>query len=612
MSGPSSPAAVTGHDAFNIASYLSIPTATSPVWRSESEIVYLSDVSGVPQLWQIDLDGESEPRALTSFPNRIGALLAGKDGRLVFGMDSGGDERQQIWTVDASGAIEAITEDPATMHPLGAISPDSGKLAFASNARARHAFDIWTFDLATPDSAPQLRLATDELLIPIAWTADNRAVIVERANSNLDHDLLLMPAESGDPVLLTPHTGEASIPQVAVAPAGDAIYILSNQDREFIALIRLDLTTLEQRVIAAPEWDIEALALSPDGASLAYSINEDGYSRIVLRELESGDERSVTGFPPGVASGLRWSPDSSRLAFALTGPTAPPAIWVADRDGGAKQVSVSSPVPETMPPFVAPETIRFTTFDGREIPAYWFVPEHGPGPWPVVVDVHGGPESQRRPEFAAVNQALVAAGFAVLATNVRGSTGYGKTYCHLDDVDKRMDSVADLAAANAWLREQPNVIADRIAVMGQSYGGFMVLSSLTTYPKLWAAGVDVVGIANFVTFLEQTGPWRRKTRADEYGDLVRDADLLKAISPIHHVERITAPLFVIHGRNDPRVPLGESEQIVGKLQELGREASLLVFDDEGHGMIKRPNRIKGYGEAAAFLSRILGDPVSGA
>jgi dipeptidyl aminopeptidase/acylaminoacyl peptidase len=596
---------VAEHDAFKIAAYLSIPTATSPVWRSDSEIVYLSDVSGVPQLWQIALDGESEPRALTSFPNRIGALLSGKDGRLVFGMDTGGNERQQVWSVDASGAIEAITADPATMHPLGAISPDGKRLSFASNARARGAFDIWTFDLATSDSAPQLLRATDELLTPLAWTADNQSIVVQRANSNLDHDLFLVPAAGGDSVLLTPHTGEASIPQVAVAPMGDTIYILSNQDREFIALIRLDLTTLEQTVIAAPGWDIEAMAIAPDGASLAYAINEDGYSRIVIRELESEAERVVTGFPPGVASGLRWSPDGSRLAFALTGPTSPPAIWVADSAGAAVQVSLPPVVPETLPPFVAPKTIRYTTFDGREIPAYWFVPENGPGPWPVVVDVHGGPESQRRPEFAAVNQALVAGGIAVLATNVRGSTGYGKTYCHLDDVEKRMDSVADLAAANAWLREQPEVIADRIAVMGQSYGGFMVLSSLTTYPDLWAAGADVVGIANFVTFLEQTGPWRRKTRADEYGDLIRDAELLVEISPIHHVERIVAPLFVIHGRNDPRVPLGESEQIVNKLQELGREASLLVFDDEGHGMIKRPNRIEGYGAIANFLARIL-------
>jgi dipeptidyl aminopeptidase/acylaminoacyl peptidase len=609
MSGPFSSSPAAEHDAFRIASYLSIPTATSPVWRSNSEIVYLSDVSGVPQLWQITLGEESEPRTLTNFPNRIGALLAGNDGRLVFGMDTGGNERQQVWSIDESGTIEAITQDPATMHPLGAISPDGNKLAFASNARARHAFDIWTFDLSTPDSAPQLLRATDELLTPVAWTSDSQSVIVQRDNSNLDHDLLLVSTANGDSVLLTPHSGEASVAQVAIAPDGDSIFILSNQDREFAALTRLDLTTLEQTVIAEPDWDIEAMALDAAGASLAYAINEDGYSRIVLRELASGAERALTGFPPGVASGLHWSPDGSRLTFALTGPTTPPAIWVADRNGTATQVTPLPEFPDALPSFVSPKTIRYTTFDGREIPAFWFVPENGPGPWPVVVDVHGGPEGQRRPEFAAVTQALVAGGFAVLATNVRGSTGYGKTYCHLDDVGKRMDSVADLAAANTWLREQPEVIADRIAVMGQSYGGFMVLSSLTTYPDLWAAGADVVGIANFVTFLEQTGPWRRKTRADEYGDLVRDAELLKEISPIHHVERIVAPLFVIHGRNDPRVPLGESEQIVNKLQDLRREASLLVFDDEGHGMIKRHNRIEGYGAIAGFLSRILRDPV---
>jgi dipeptidyl aminopeptidase/acylaminoacyl peptidase len=219
--------------------------------------------------------------------------------------------------------------------------------------------------------------------------------------------------------------------------------------------------------------------------------------------------------------------------------------------------------------------------------------------------VHGGPESQRRPDFLPTTQGLVAAGIAVLSTNVRGSTGYGKTYCHLDDVERRMDSVADLQAAVTWLREQPAVIGDRIAVMGQSYGGFMVLAALTTYPEIWAAGVEVVGIANFVSFLEQTGPWRRKTRAAEYGDLERDAALLREISPLHKADRITAPLFIIHGRNDPRVPLGETEQIATKLRELGREVELMIFDDEGHGMVKRPNRQAGFGRAVEFLVQYL-------
>jgi dipeptidyl aminopeptidase/acylaminoacyl peptidase len=262
--------------------------------------------------------------------------------------------------------------------------------------------------------------------------------------------------------------------------------------------------------------------------------------------------------------------------------------------------------------FREPETIRYRSFDGRQIPAFWFRPT-GPGPWPVVVDVHGGPESQRRVAFAPVTQFLLARGFAVLAPNVRGSTGYGKTYCHLDDVERRMDAVADLAAATDWLRGQPDA-TDRVAVMGQSYGGFMTLAALTTYPERWAAGVDVVGIANWLTFFEQTGPWRRSTRAAEYGDPQHDAALLRELSPIHKAERIVAPLLVIHGRHDPRVPLGEAEQIAGALRAAGRDVELIVFDDEGHGLVKRQNRIVGYGAVARFLGRVLGadpDPAAG-
>jgi dipeptidyl aminopeptidase/acylaminoacyl peptidase len=601
----------TAPSASQVAPYLAIPSATTPAWFSDTRLAYLVDVSGVPQLWRIDLPDQggsemSQPRPMTTFADRIGALFAAPcGGRVVFGMDTGGDERQQLWTIGADDTPRALTADPGTIHTLGAVSSDGQRVAFANNARDRQFFDVWTLDVNAPDATPRLVMATDELLTPLAWTADGGALIVQRANTNLDHDLFLVPADGGPVRLLTPHTGEASISRAIASPHGDALYLLSNQDREFTALIHLDLATLDRTVLAGPDWDIEALALAPAGDWLAYSVNEDGYSRLVFRELATGREHPVNGAPPGVASAPQWSPDGTRLAFALNGPQNPSTIWIADRDGQAKLATPTGPAQGELPPFVAPETIRFPTFDGRSIPAFWYRPPGNVGPAPVVVDVHGGPESQRRPDFAPVTQALVAGGIAVLATNVRGSTGYGKTYCHLDDRDRRYDAVKDLAAATAWLRDRPEVAADRIAVMGQSYGGFMVLAALTTYPNIWAAGVDVVGIANFVTFLEQTGPWRRRTRAAEYGELPDDADLLREISPIHRAEQITAPLFVIHGRNDPRVPLGEAEQIVARLRALGRDVESLVFDDEGHGLVKRANRLAGYGSVADFLARRL-------
>jgi dipeptidyl aminopeptidase/acylaminoacyl peptidase len=219
--------------------------------------------------------------------------------------------------------------------------------------------------------------------------------------------------------------------------------------------------------------------------------------------------------------------------------------------------------------------------------------------------VHGGPEGHFRPTWQPVVQYLVSAGFAVLAPNVRGSTGYGKAYGHLDDVRLRMDSVADLAHAAAWLRETGRADPARIAVYGGSYGGFMVLAALTTYPDLWAAGVDLVGIANFVTFLENTGPWRRHLRESEYGSLEHDRDFLESISPVHKVDRIRAPLLVIHGANDPRVPISETEQMVARLRDLGRPVEFLRLDDEGHQISKLKNKLQAYPLAARFLAQHL-------
>ncbi len=597
-----------------IEPYLSVTSATSPVWLADGMLAYLSDVNGVPQVWMTNPltppSAAPQPdRQLTDFPDRIGALMVDPTGeRLLFGMDAGGDERQQLWSCSLAETAQAVTTDPAVIHSIGAFSPDGRQFAFASNARAQHVFDVWTVGLIDPAATPRPVLATDELLTPVAWSPDGGALLVQRANTNLDHDLLLVSLDGNEVSPLTPHDGEASISQARFDPRGDAIYLLTNQDREFTALVRLDLATRQQTVLAAPEWDVEAFAISPDGDWLAYAVNEDGASRLTLRETATGAERPIAGLPVGVVDELQWSSDSGNLAWALSGPRHPSGIWVCDLAGDARHITDADLSGVEHSSLSVPETIRYPTFDGRQIPALWYRPDATSTPWPVVVDVHGGPESQRRVGYAPVTQFLLACGFATLAPNVRGSTGYGKTYCHLDDRERRMDAVADVAATVDWLKAQPEVAPDRIAIMGQSYGGFIVLAALTAYPDRWSAGVDIVGIANFVTFLEQTGPWRRRTRAAEYGDLERDGEMLRAISPIHRAEQITAPLLVIHGRNDPRVPLAEAEQIVTRLREIGREVELLVFDDEGHGLVKRDNRITGYRTVAEFLARTAGDP----
>jgi dipeptidyl aminopeptidase/acylaminoacyl peptidase len=327
----------------------------------------------------------------------------------------------------------------------------------------------------------------------------------------------------------------------------------------------------------------------------------DGYSDVLL--FNGGGRRMPDPrIPEGIVGGFEFSPDSGRLAFTLTAPERNPDVWVVDLpDGDARRLTRSSTAGIPPRSFRGPRVVRYTSFDDRRIPALFYEPETESAP--VIVNVHGGPESQARPAFAPVTQYLLGRGYAVFFPNVRGSTGYGKAYTHLDDVGLRMDSVEDLAYAAYWLRERGH---GRIAVMGGSYGGFMVLAALTGYPELWSAGVDIVGIANLVTFLENTGSYRRSLREPEYGSLENDRDLLESISPIHKAGDITAPLMVIHGKNDPRVPVGEAEQIVDSVRSNGGTVEYLLYEDEGHGLAKLKNRLDAYPKITAFLDRHLG------
>jgi len=255
--------------------------------------------------------------------------------------------------------------------------------------------------------------------------------------------------------------------------------------------------------------------------------------------------------------------------------------------------------------FVEPEVHRFTSFDGESIPLFVYRPRGTRGAAPVVVVIHGGPESQFVPSFNPVVQYLVHRGYAVVAPNVRGSTGYGKRFHRLDDKRKRLDSVRDLEALHAWLRSQPDLDASRAALWGGSYGGYMVLAGLAFQPQLWAAGVDIVGISSLATFLENTSKWRRAFREREYGSLEHDYDFLVEASPLTHVDDIRAPLFIIHGTNDPRVPLGEAHQLHDALQAKGIATELAVYEDEGHGLAKLKNRLDAYPRAVDFLDRVL-------
>ena len=587
------------------ARYFDRPSFSMPAFIDNHTIAILDDRTGVPQLSLVDI-AKDHVDSVTSFKERLQSLFTSASGAIVFGMDTGGNERQQIWTIPKTGdKPRKLTDRSDAIHEPGVVSADGRFALVKSNARDESTFDVVEVDLDNGEIAPWLEAAGTAT--PVALTKDGSLALVIVANTNLDADVLLMDRATKSVRNLTSHEGEAWMLGAAFHPDEHCVYVLTNEGVDCVRLESLDLDSGDRRVLHdAENWDVEAFKISPDGHYLALAVNENGWSRVSIHSLTNRRAPVLLNdLSRGTVDRFSWSPGSATLAFGFSTAEDPSAVVVTDFNGNQRMISGESY--ERRPQVATPELIHFPTFDGREIPAFLFKPE-GDGPFPVLIEIHGGPESQRRLQYASAvptDQFIRSLGIAVLSLNVRGSTGYGKAYSHLDDKELRLDAVKDVAAAVEWLGARDDVIGDRIAVMGQSYGGFMTLAAIAFYPKLWAAAVDVVGIANFVSFLERTGPWRRKNRSEEYGFLETDRKMLERISPINYVDEIETPLFVLHGRNDPRVPLFEAEQIAVALEQRGQVVELRVFDDEGHGLSKRNNRIVGYAEAARFLARRL-------
>jgi dipeptidyl aminopeptidase/acylaminoacyl peptidase len=605
-------------NAYDFGQYLNVRSAWGASFAPDgSRLSFLSDVTGVAEVWTMPVTMNSPssawPEQVTFRGERAdGATFSPVDDVLLVRGDVGGSERHQLFSVGADGtAFATLTAQPEVIYQFGGWSPDGRRICYASNERDGRYFDV--YERSIEDGQTRMLLLHDGTNYAASYAPDGMRVLVERVESNVRNLLLLVDIASGEARELTPlpETGHAHVSAPAWSADGRAIYLLSDRGRDHTALARLDVATGELTYLRDEPWDAEGLAGSSDGGRLALVTNVDGYSRLELFDIARGwearRELPVPDVRQGVVREVTWSRDGRRLAFTLEAADANPDVWVwdvAERTLWRATRSARGGIPASA--FVAPSLVRFPTFDGRDIPAFLFLPPaREPRDLPVVVYVHGGPESQFRPNFNPILQYLVNAGYGVLAPNVRGSTGYGYTFQSLDDVRLRMDSVADLRAAAQWLAQSGTADPRRIAIMGRSYGGFMVLAAVTTYPDLWAAAVDIVGIANFVTFLEHTGSWRRAMRESEYGSLEHDRDYLEAISPIHQVESITAPLFVLHGANDVRVPVGETEQMVAALRALGRPVESKIFDDEGHQFTKRSTQLVAYPAVARFLARYL-------
>jgi len=626
----------------DISAYLEIRTTAPTSWSPDgSKLLLTSDLPGTAQVHRLDLvpdrplPVEAEQLvSVTRFVEPIGAgyLPANPSGGdadvLLLATDVGGNERYQLFTAqDDPGAplsgpddLDPLVLDPDHIHRPGGVSRDGRFLAYATNRGDGVAFDTWVRDLTT--GAERRVFATGGWTGPGGFSPDARYLAISelttRAGDNRVHLLDLHAlsdvevADATHPAVteLCPHPEEpGTVGTPSWLPDSSAFFLSTDVGRAFVGIARGTPDGSWDHVIE-PGWDAGA-AVDWTGTHLLVVWNDDGHTRAELRDPHSLEVRTEVPLPGrGVASSFQFSRDGRWLTFGYSSPLVPGDAWRYDTATGELERLTVSPGAVDPATFVDAELVRFPSFDGLEIPAFVFRPrdrDQAAGPAPVVVIIHGGPESQYRPSFAPLTQYLVANGFAVVAPNVRGSTGYGRRYQHLDDVERRLDSVHDLAALHDWLATQPDLDEGRAALYGGSYGGYMVLAGLAFQPDRWAAGVDIVGISDLVTFLEQTSPWRRAFREREYGSLAHDRDLLRELSPITHVERMRAPLFIIHGANDPRVPLGEAEQIHEVLVARGVRSELLVYHDEGHGLAKLTNRIDAYPKVASFLHEVLGD-----
>jgi Tol biopolymer transport system component/dienelactone hydrolase len=550
---------------------------------------------------------------LTFYPDPIEWARAAKSGLgFVFLKDERGDENAQVYFRSGTGSVRQLTRG-AFIHGSTAWAHDGKRVAFYGNDRDSLSYDVYVADV-TSGSAPQLLVGGgEETWYPLDWSSDDSKLLVWKYLSMTESYLYLADAATGAVTPLEDKPRKAGIRTAKFAPDGRGVYVLTDEDSEFVQLRLKDPVTHESRRITPDAgWDVEDFDVSPDGRYIAYVLNEDGRSRLTVLDTQTRQSLTPAGLPEGRIGNPRFDRTGGKLAMSVDAPTSPRDVYVYDLEQqSTARWTKSEAGPIDLGTLVTPELVRYPTWDragghARLLSAFVYRPRTST-PAPVVIDIHGGPEAQYRPEWDPFVQFLVnELGYAVVAPNVRGSSGYGKSFLALDNGVLREDAVRDIGSLLVWIGAQPGFDRERVVVMGGSYGGYMALASLVNYGERLRGGIDVVGISNFVTFLRNTSAYRRDLRRAEYGDERSPAMrvFLDRISPLTNAGRIRKPLLVVAGMNDPRVPVSESEQLVWRIRSAGGVVWYLVAKDEGHGFRKKANRDEYLLTAASFLQKM--------
>ena len=608
--------------------YLAVETAGGATWHPDGKrIAFTSNATGLYQIYVCDIEkGKTLPRTqLTDEEDRCTDPRYLSDGTLIFTRDRGGDENFQIGLIEEDGSFFWMTSNLGAKHRISRSSEDF--LYFSANLNDRARLDVYRWKIPLRQNKPELIYEPEKGIIQVAGVStDESKVLMIQFLGNMDQHLLLLDNNSGNALDLTAAISGNQLVRWEVVRWLDPDNILVNTDfkADFKRLAIITTTggfTPLDGLSEDVRFEVEKHTHSKDSIWTYFIENQEGYSTIHRAKFSKD---GVTDFetlqfplrgviPAGDARswdvGLRLSSDEHMLAVTVSSGAQPTTVWILSikemSNWRANEVSTSGLDPSS---FVESTLHRFNSFDELSVPYFRYIPtgEMPSGGWPALLIIHGGPESQIRPDFSPIIQFYLSSGFAVISPNIRGSAGYGRAYLDLDNVEKRLDSIKDIEQLALHLKSKDAEInGDRLVVYGGSYGGFAVLSAMTEHPELWKAGVDIVGISNFVTFLKNTAAWRRSLREAEYGSLEHDLETLEKVSPIHKIDRISAPLFIIQGDNDERVPLSESIQMYEKLKERGLPVKMLRFDDEGHGLAKLKNRITAYSEVVNWLKEIV-------
>ncbi|MGE6698233.1 prolyl oligopeptidase family serine peptidase [Hyphomonas sp. NPDC076900] len=576
-------------------------------WTGDGSILITTRFGDTNQVHEVKAPGGAR-RQLTFFSETVSnAAMSPKGGAFLFARDKGGDEYYQGYRFDLqTGTILSFTE-PGTRNGSPLWADDGQLAAWARTNPGDPNNDIIIGNPADPASV-RVALEGEGAIGPVDWSDDGSKLLLQRYISIAESRLFVLDLTSGGLTQINP--GETVSYSGGALLADGSILTATDKDSEFTNLVRIAPDGTFTNYTGDIDWGVSDWTLSPDGNTVAFTLNEGGLGTIHLLEVESGHVRPGPTLPVGIASGLVFSRSGSHVGFTFNAATSPSDAWSFDvatlnltRWTEAETGGLN---PET---FIEPVLFDYPNADGMDIPAFIYRPK-GEGPHPVIISIHGGPEGQSRPGFASSYQYWAnELGIAVVVPNVRGSSGYGKTYVSLDNGLNRKKSVEDIGALLDWIAAQPDLNSDKVIVHGGSYGGYMVLASMIDYADRLAGGIDIVGISDFKTFLENTEGYRADLRRAEYGD-ERDpviAAFFDEISPLKNASKITKPLFVIQGYNDPRVPYTEAEQILEAVKANGVKAWFLMAMDEGHGFRKKSNREAQREAETLFLQEVLAE-----